>query len=186
MTIPLAMTVLGGAGIMTQALRRFLLIGLGSSLIAACAGDKGQYPSLAIRDVERAGGLIDTGPPVEPVPLNIAPIIPSSSIAQLVEQARASHNDFLAREPSVRSLATGARGTGRDSDVRGRAIIALADLTSLRSRTEIPLADLDLLIAERTNRFESAEDAIAAHAEVLSLVNQQDRTLDNLWSILGQ
>ena len=186
MAMPRLIAMLVRPRIMKQAPINLIALGIGSLLVAACAGDKGQYPSLAVRDMERVDGQIDTGPPVEPVTLDISPVIPSQSVAELIAQARVSHRDFLAREPSARRLASSARGSGRDSEARGNAIVALADLTSMRSKTEIPLAGLDLLIAERTNRLESAEDAVAAHAEVLKLVAAQDRTLDNLWSMLGR
>lgn len=186
MAMPRLVGVLVRAVTMNQAPIRLIAVATGAVLIAACTGDKGQYPSLATRDVELVTYGAGTGPTIAPVPLEISPIIPSGSVSELFEQAKQSHSDFIDREPRVRRLATGARGTGRDSEARGRAIVALADLTSLRSRTEIPLADLDLLIAERTNRFDSAEDAIAAHAEVLKLLNEQDRTLNTLWRMLDQ
>lgn len=155
-------------------------------LVAACAGDSGKYPSLAIRDVERVSGEYTPGPAVEPIALTIRDNSPDKSIAALVAEANASNGAFLSRAPSVRRLVSGARGSGLGSDARGNALIALADLTSLRSQTELVLADLDILIAERTNRLEPAADAQAAHAEVLQLVTEQDQTLSSLWGILGR
>ena len=155
-------------------------------LLSACAGSSDKYPSLAIRDVERVSGQFAGGPEVKPVDLPIPPLTPDRNIASLLEAATGSHERFLAREPSVRRLATSARGAGVDSLLRGNALVALSDLTSLRSQTEIALADLDLLIAERTNRLEPADDAVAAHAQVLTLIGEQDRTLNALWGLLGR
>ena len=170
---------------MTHAFRTLSALALVAPLLAACAGSGDRYPSLAIRDVERTGPVVEPAPPVEPVALPIQPVVPSDNIPVLVAQANDSHRTFLARVPSARQLASAARASGRDSDARGRATVALADLTSLRSQTEIPLGDLDLLVAERTNRLEPAEEALAAHAQVLALVEQQDRTLDELWGLIG-
>lgn len=171
---------------MKQKLGTLSAVALLSALLPGCAGDSGRYPSLAMRDVERVNGQFDPASRVEPVELAIRAIVPSSSISELVDQANASHQRFVSKVSTARSLAVNARGTGRDSDARGRAIVALADLTSVRSQTEIALGDLDMLIAERTNRLEPADEAIAAHASVLQLVAEQDRTLTDLWSLLGQ
>lgn len=171
---------------MTRTIATFSALALLSPLLAACAGDSSRYPSLAIREAERVSGELEPAPPVEPVDLAILPLVPSSDIDSLVEQASALNRSFAAKVGSVRALATQARGTGRDSEARGRAIVALADLTSLRSQTEVPLGDLDLLVAERTNRLEPADAALAAHAQVKELVDAQNRTLAQLWSLLDQ
>ena len=153
--------------------------------VAACAGDKGRYPSLAIREAERVSGEIGPRPSVEPVDLPIRAITPDQSIAALVARANATHQTFQSRAPGVRRVVNGARGSGRDSEARGNALIALADLTSVRSQTEFALADLDLLVADRTNRLEPADEALAAHAQILALVTEQDRTLAALYGLLG-
>lgn len=171
---------------MTNTVTTFCALALLTPLIAGCAGDSGRYPSLAVRDVERVNGEFESGSPVQPVELQIPPLVPSTSIESLVEQANAANSTFASRVAAARGLATNARGSGRDSEARGRAIVALADLTSLRSQTEVPLGELDLLIAERTNRLEPAADAIAAHARVLALVQEQSRTLDELWRMVGR
>lgn len=161
-------------------------VALLSSILGACAGASDKYPSLAIRDAERVSGQFEPVSSVEPVELPIRSLAPDTSISALVQQANTTHQTFAARVSSARPLAARASGAGRDSDVRGQAIVALSDLSSLRSQTEIALADLDLLIAERTNRLQSADDALVAHAQVLALVQEQDRTLTALWSILGR
>ena len=156
------------------------------ALLPACAGDSARYPSLAIRDVERFQGQYQPASMVEPAELPIRSLAPDASVDALIAQATASHDTFAQRAAAARGLAARAAGTGRDSELRGNAIVALADLTALRSQTEVPLGDLDLLIAERTNRLEPADDAIAAQAQVLALVNEQDRTLNELWRLLDR
>lgn len=173
-------------GIMNRTIPTTWAFALILTPLAACTGDAERYPSLAIRDVERVEGLIVPAAAVEPAELPIRSLAPTTGIDALVAQASETHRTFVARQPAARSLASRARGTGRDSEARGQAIVALADLSSLRSQTEFALADLDMLVAERTNRLEPADDAIAAHAQVLALVNEQDRTLNSLWGLLGK
>ena len=175
MAIARLIVMLFRTSVMKQATLNLIAIGFGSLLIAACAGDKSQYPSLAIRDVERSGGVIDTGPPVEPVPLNITAIIPESSIAQLVEQARVSHGNFLARAPSVRRLAAGARGTGRDSEARGRAIVALADLTSLRRAANPPKMRL-----QRMRKFSNSSTSKTGRSTISGECSADEPSMRNL------
>jgi hypothetical protein len=175
------------SGIMTRRTGTIALLALLAPTMAGCAGDSGRYPSLAQRDVERASGQFEPPPPpVEPLDLPIRSLAPTASIAALVTQASGLHRTFLARSAAVRNLVAAARGSGPDSDARGQAIVALADLASLRSQTEVPLGDLDLLIAERTNRLEPADEALAAHAQVLALVTEQDRAIAALSRVLGQ
>ena len=171
---------------MTHEHRIFVGIVLPALMLAGCVGSGEQYPSLAIRDVERNPVQSEPAPPIEPVALTLRSLAPSRSVDDFVEQASALHRTFLAREPAARRLVAQARGTSTDSDIRARATIALADLSSIRSQTEIALADLDLLIAEGSNRFEDTALADAGHALVLDLVNEQDRTLSSLWRMLAR
>lgn len=158
---------------------------LAFALLSGCAGDSGQYPSLAIRDAERVVGQYvpasadDAASPVQP-------IASQQDIAQLVEQAAESHRAFLAAQSSTSRLVSGARGTGADSDARAQALVALADLTSKRSNTAIALADIDLLAAKGSTEFASSSDLSAAQTLVVDLVDQQDRALARLWGQLEQ
>lgn len=173
--------------IMIRETGRFSAVALLAVAAAGCAGDGGRYPSLAARDVERASGQFEPPPPpVEPAALPIRALAPNGTIAALVSQATTLNAAFANRAATARRLVAGARGSASGSDARSNAIVALADLASLRSQTEVPLGDLDLLIAERANRLEPAQEARAAHALVLALVNEQDRTIAALWRALGQ
>ena len=157
---------------------------IASLLAAGCAGSGDRYPSLAVRDVERNPVQETPAPPVEPVELPIRSMAPSTPVDTLVEQASAAFTAFEGEAPAVRALVSSARGASVESDAYGRAILALADLTSHRSKSEIALADLDLMLAENANRFEDTAVILAAHKLVLDMVNEQNQTLNTLWENL--
>ena len=150
-----------------------------AALIAGCAATSDEYPSLAIRDVERAEGQFA---PV-PVPqLDVPPIetggipTPVSALAA----AREADAAFRAALPSARRTVAAGRGAGRESDARASALVAIAVLESRRSDTAIALGHLDTLLV--ADRIEADLDSavIAAHSEVLSIIKAQDAALDPL------
>ncbi|QUL39207.1 hypothetical protein [Erythrobacter sp. JK5] len=121
-----------------------------AAMLAGCAGDSGRYPSLAIRDAERISGqFTPTARAVEPV----APVASARDLAAIVDRANASSRAFANARPAASRAVTGARGTSIESDARARALVALADLSSLRSDTAIALGDLDLIAAESAVAF---------------------------------
>lgn len=160
----------------------FLAAMMAAALLTGCAGDKDRYPSLAIRDAERAVGAF------APAPGNTAePIRPVASVADLsalTERAQESHRQFRAAQGGVSRLVESARGQGIESNVRQRALVALADLTAMRSDTTMAVGDLDLLKAEAATTFAPTDDIDAARALVSALLNEQDSALDNLWERL--
>lgn len=178
--------MLGVSGIMTRNSLRICAFASLTVIVGGCAGDSDQYPSVAIRDVERAQGQFEPSAPIEPAELPIRSMAPSESVEEILDRAGGAYQSFLAREGDVRRLVAQARGTSSESDARGKAVVAIADLTSLRSELEIALADLDLLVTERSNRLVDYKEADIAHALVLDLATEQDRTLSALWNSLGQ
>ncbi|MEQ8410898.1 MAG: hypothetical protein RIB52_05030 [Erythrobacter sp.] len=162
---------------------------LAALLLSACAGGSGDYPSLAIRDVERQYGRFvpseGTPPPTTapaPPPAPVAPVADPQRIAALVAAADASFGTFAAREDRVSALVAAAAGRAIDSDARAEALIALSDLSALRSATAMPLGDLDLLAAEAATTFAPTADIDQARTRVLTLVERQDAVLAELWA----
>ena len=153
-------------------------------LLVACASSGDQYPSLAIRDAERAVGQFtptrSENASNTPAPASLR------ELKDLVERASESHRAFVAARPTANGLVRGARGSSAESNARARALIALADLTSKRSDTAIPLGDLDLLVAEAQTTLAPHEDIVAARTLVADLVRQQDSTLAELWAEMQQ
>ncbi|QIQ86653.1 hypothetical protein [Erythrobacter sp.] len=165
---------------------RLLAAPFAALMLSACAGGSGDYPSLAIRDVERQYGRFliteGTAPAPAPAPAPVAPVAGQAAIAALVSDARASFERFEAREDAVARLVGAGRGRSIDSDARAAALTALSDLSAIRSATAVPLGDLDLLAAEAATTFAPTDDIDAARALVLALVERQDAVLAELWA----
>lgn len=157
------------------------LLGLAlAALLAGCASDD-RYPSLALRDAERAEGsfepVIADIPTPQPSPL---PAATENRLAGLVTAARESHAAFVAALPSARrAVAAGANG-GVTSDAWAAAQVALADLDTKRSATAVPLGDLDLLYVDSTLAFQEIGQVAEARETVIALVSEQDRVLRDL------
>ena len=152
--------------------------------IAACqTAPDGAYPSLAIRDVERAQGQLE---PVPGDPIDVPPVeVPldgplDQRLAALVEQGRSAHARFTEAAPRASRLASAASGSGVGSDAWASAQVALADLDSIRSMTAIALADLDILFIAASVEAKDTAALTAARQSLLALVREEDRTLADL------
>jgi hypothetical protein len=173
--------------------------------LAACATTPdGEYPSLAVREAEYQMGQIPrptgdcadcaqcpeggempaTGQFEPPTPVAPPPPPPALStdllerVAQLEAQAREAHADFERAVPATRSAVRDSGSVGSKS--WGRGEVAYANLRSIRSRTSIPLADLDTLVAIRSVDGKPVEEIVAARDAVLGLIAQEDGVLDEL------
>lgn len=158
------------------------LVGLAALSLAACAGSASRYPSLALRDVERQEGMA-RGPSIavaDPAPIDEA------RINALRTSAQTAFDRFVRQRPTAAALVARGRGQGSESDARGRAMVALADLTALRSATFVPLSELDRMAAETAIDYGNTAPVAAAQAAVLALIAEQDRSLGELWGELGQ
>jgi len=187
-----------------NALRLATLLACAAGLAACATGPDAAYPSLAVREAEYQMGQIPrpsgdcadctectpsgespaTGQFEAPAPVSPPPPPPALStdllerVAQLEAQAREAHADFERAVPATRSAIAERGGVGSKS--WGRAEVAYANLRSIRSRTSIPLADLDTLVAVRSVDGEPVEEIIAARDTVLGLIAQEDGVLDEL------
>jgi hypothetical protein len=169
-------------GIMTHAAPFAFLASISALALSACAGASEKYPSLAIRDAERAVGQFSPAPPEPTAPTYV---VDRTSIGDALDRARQSHERFLARRPDAADLAQAAAGRGNESDIRARALVALADLTSMRGETAIALADLDRLEVEAATVFAPAGEVAEAQSYVARLVGEQDQALDAIAREMG-
>jgi hypothetical protein len=137
------------------------------ALAPACAAPPVDYPSLAIRDVERVTGSA--------MPVASAPYVPPPTptgvidqVAQLQASASAADAAFRAEEARSRGTLTGLRGAEQGTDRWAAGLAALADLEGLRGTTMVVLADLDRLFVDAaveggdTAQIGAARDAVAA------------------------
>lgn len=151
--------------------------------LAACATASDKYPSLAIRDIERAQGQFVAAPatPLE-VPPVTAPLTGplADRLAALGTAASASHKAFLASTPAASRLANAAAGAEVGSTVWGAAQVALADLDSARSTTAIALGDLDALMVGNAVQGEDVAAIELVRQQVLAQIGEEDETLARL------
>ncbi|NCP17665.1 MAG: hypothetical protein GW855_00680 [Erythrobacter sp.] len=174
----------------------------GALALSACASaPEGSYPSLAIRDAEYATGQVPlptgdcadgaapvgpraegqmqpAGPATPPPPPRSLSADLAERVMQLAEMARAANAEFEAAVPATRAAVRSRGGVG--SKAWGRAEVAYADLRSIRSRTAIPLADLNVLVATREVAGEPVKEIVAARDAVARLIVQQDAVLSEL------
>lgn len=162
---------------------RYVLPALCALALSACASSGDDYPSLAIRDVERAKGQFEPVP-VAPIVVPEVPVNYEGSLdarlAALVEQARAAHRRFTTNAPPARRTAAGAGRATIGSVDWGAAQVALADLESIRSDTAIALADLDILHIAASVASEDRALIDAARSAVIVMVEEQDAALAEL------
>ena len=143
--------MIGPAPVMTRTPVLIPFAAFAAALSAGCAGSSDQYPSLAIRDAERVSGTLS---PVAPPP---SPTTPASTITRIedaVAAAVSSYQRFQSIEPEALALAKAARGASDDDAARAEALVAIANLTSIRGETILALADLDRLELEAASTFE--------------------------------
>lgn len=150
--------------------------------LAACASAGKEYPSLAIRDVERAQGQFEPAPPA---PLDV-PEIPdaggplSERLGGLSAAATSAHQAFLASAPRAARLADAAAGAPIGSDAWAAAQVALADLDSARSATAIVLGDLDAIMVGKAVQAQDVSAIQRVRDQVIGLVGEEDETLARL------
>lgn len=148
--------------------------------LTACAGADGRYPSLAMRPVETGAAAEAPAPP-----LPIRPATPAARLADLREAAAAAQTAFAARESEAARLARAAAGQPIESNARAAAMVALADLDAHRGKTAGALAALDTLAADAAAAL-SPDPALAAlQGEVAATLARQDRTIAELWGVIG-
>lgn len=164
-------------GMTKKTYRAIALSGLVTATLSGCAGAVDRFPSLALRDAERA-----TGQFTPPTSNDTAPsyLVSSAKIEDALIAAHASHQRFMAAQPTAASLAIKARGRGIGDDTHSRALIALADLTTLRSETAGALADLDRLEARGATLFAPTDAVESAQTEVEIMIENQNTALDTL------
>jgi Meckel syndrome type 1 protein len=147
-------------------------------LLAACASDQGQYPSLAIRPAERETGTFKPAP-MEPV---LTPPTPATldRVSQLAADARAAHQAFVAMVASTRPVIVAARGKPVGDDAWAAGEAALADVRAARGKTMVPLADLDRMFDDAATTGQATDRIGAARDEVAGYLTAEDRTVDEL------
>lgn len=145
--------------------------------LSACATPADQYPSLAIRDVERVVGTAD--PVVAPPYVPPAPAAATlDRLTQLQSAATAAHAAFIAQEARDRGVIARLSGAATGSDGWAVGLAALAELQGARSRTMVALADLDRIHVDAAVAGEDLSRVAAVRDAVAALVAQEDAMID--------
>ncbi|MDG6080317.1 hypothetical protein E3U23_14085 [Erythrobacter litoralis] len=161
-----------------------------ASLIAvsACTSTQGDYPSLAVRDVERAQGSFE---PTESRRLDVPAVAVDleggveARLTALVSAARAAHETFLSLVPEARRRVGAAGSRSIASDAWGAAQISVAEMEAARSQVAIPLGDLDAIYISRAVQAEEADAIVSAREQVLGWIAEEDAVLEELGARLG-
>jgi len=155
-----------------------------SGLLAGCvAGPSGDFPSLAVRDAERLAGTLR---PVQPY---VAPPPGPATLQQLgalESEAGEAHAAFLAEASRASSIVEAARGADSGSEAWARAEVALASLAAARSRTMVPLADLDGLHVAAAVEGQSLDSIAAARDAAEAQVAAEDAAIARLKDVLDR
>ena len=152
--------------------------------LAGCASTANDgYPSLAVRDVERAQGTFE---PVESKRIDVPPVEVDlaggleARLATLRAQAESAHAQFLRSVGTAEQRVGAASGSAIGSDRWAAAQVALADLDSARSSAAIALGDLDILYGAATVQAEDTSAIEATRDAVIALVSEEDAVLARL------
>ena len=147
-----------------------------ATVLTGCAAADGRYPSLAVRDAERLGSPVEVPPP-----LSVGPTAASmETVFEALTSANRWNTLFEGDLKGVRQLIDASKGLGPQNDTRAQALVALANLTSLRGQTAGVLATLDQLEAESAVKFHPLKEVRDAQARVAMMLQQQDAVLDSL------
>jgi hypothetical protein len=147
-------------------------------LLTGCASPS-RYPSLGVRDAERATGTLQPGDAEPYVP----PATPSETldrIGQLNAEAQAAHREFFAVVERARASIAAGRDAAEGSDRWSIAQVALADVQASRSRTMIALAELDRLYVDTQLAGGDLARISAARDEVNAMVEAEDASIADL------
>lgn len=165
---------------MREHLTKSATIAVFAAGLASCAGTTGDYPSLAMRPFEN--GTAPAAP--LPAPAAIRPATPAARLAELRAAVASADSAFAARSGEASALARAAAGQPSDSGTRAAALIALAELDTLRGRTAIALAALDTLAAEAAGALSADPALTAAQSEVAAALASEDETIARLWGVM--
>lgn len=118
-------------------------------------------------------------PPAEPV---LTPLTQPTldRISQQTADAEAAHKAFLGQVAGTRSIVTAGRGAAVGSDAWARAEAALADVRAARSKTMIPLTELDRMYVDAGTKGEATGRIGTARDHVSSLVADEDKALSEM------
>lgn len=144
--------------------------------VAACAAPQGEFPSLAIRDAERITGTATPAPanpytPPAPAPATL------DRLGQLQAEATAAHAAFTTQAARDRVVIAGLAGAATGSEAWAAGSAALGELEGMRGRTMIALADLDRIHVDAAVAGEDLACIATVRDAVAAMVAQEDAVI---------
>lgn len=167
-----------------------VLTALGAATLLGGCADRDKFPSLARRPAEDVYRAARATPPAPPPPAVLSQGI-EAKLAGLLGDAREAHEAFEAARPTASRAAAAARGAAKGIENWSVASVAIAKLEAARSRVGLPLAELDRMEAEASNRAVDGSDAdfkavMATRQQVEAIAAGETEVIDSLLSQLGR
>mgnify|MGYP001599769591 CR=1 FL=1 len=164
--------------------RLALVLLTSSALFLGGCADRAGFPSLARRpaeDVYASARAAQSQPAPQPA-LSQGLV---GRLSALRATAREAHQSFVARQPAAARAVSAATGAAKGTEAWSVASVAVAGLESARSRLGLPLADLDRLEVEASNRTADGDDADFkavrdTRAKVEDLAARETAAIDSL------
>lgn len=153
--------------------------------LVACASDRGEYPSLERRPMERITGTYTPAAQATPTPLPPPSAAVTGKLDGLVAQARTADSKFRQREDRARSLVGSSAGARLGSESWNTATVAVSELETARGEAMVALTELDLLFNETVLAGQDASSIGQARNTVVGIIGYEDRVLGELRSKLG-
>lgn len=163
--------------------RALLIATTSSALLLGGCSDRGDYPSLARRPAEDVYATARAAQ-VPPPQSRISPGLPAK-LSALLATAHEAHESFVSRQPAATRAVSAASGAAKGTEAWSVASVAVAGLESARSQVGLPLADLDRLEVEASNRVAEGDDADfkavrETRAQVEALASRESEVIDSL------
>ena len=176
--------------------RIVLLLGAPFAL-GACAGSSSDYPSFSMPAAESEAGRVSVrfpevavpAPSQARLPTEPLPVELDARLAAIYASALRANTEFEGSAASTGRQAQAAKALGVNSDAWAIAELSFADLNTQFSKTQLALADVDMLAAQA--EIESAEpdqrEAIAQlRSELTAMHDAQAGILAAIGSDLEQ
>lgn len=179
-------------------------VGIAALLLSGCSLAQGDFPSLALRDIEAQlaaqPGDSDSGADAEGAdqagavdPISLLGPDLAIKLGAMEAEARKTHLAYESKSISVRAAVEAARGAAAGAERWSVAQTLLSDLDASRRELAVTLGDLDGLYvarllreAEGTEPIGGAQQLLATRNRIAIWFDQQASALTNLQNRLAR
>ena len=164
---------------------RSVVVSMLSLSLAACASDRGEFPSLERRPMERITATYNPTAPTSPTPLPPPSTAVTGKLDGLIGQARTADAKFRQKERRARSLVGSSAGARMGSESWNVATVAVSELEAARGEAMVALTELDLLFNDTVLAGQDASAIGKARDTVTAIIGYEDQVLGELRTRLG-